>query len=211
MQVDFSIELSGDDPTLEIPWSSPEGIICYQNLKLDPGALDQIPEAADYPEVREFLTTINTPGSRLESAKCDVWSTTEIHPEEEIFGEPCKFGGYFDLFFSDPQVQDSFSRNEGFLKDLTSSLRSAPDIPVSTEFLLRRCFYRRGDQVCEGFYFTTYVFGFGADPSEARNRWATALEEIRNCLMRRSVEPISRNHVSRGSTQRPAKAVDGKG
>ena len=178
MQVDFSVELGGDDPTLEIPWSSPDGVIGYRDLKVDPGALDEIPEAADYPELREFLAGSNAPGSKLESAKCDVWSSTEIHPEEEIFGEPCKFASYIDLFFSDPQVRNSFARNEQFLRELTASLSSAPEIPASAEFVLRRCFDRRNDEAVEGFYFTAYVFGYGADSSRARSCWAKALAMV---------------------------------
>ncbi len=49
------------------------------------------------PELGEFLAAVNSPASILETAKCDAWSSTEINPEEEIFGAACKFGSYVDL------------------------------------------------------------------------------------------------------------------
>ena len=94
MEVDFSVELGRDDPTLEIPWSEPEGRLRYFNLKLESSALVMIPEAAQFPELRAFLMLLNSPGSPLESAKCDTWSTAKLQPEEEIFGEPWKFAVY---------------------------------------------------------------------------------------------------------------------
>ena len=183
MHVDFSVELGRDDPTLEIPWSSPDGAIRYQNLKRDSEALNHLPEAASHPELREFLAKLNAKDSQFESAKCDVWSTTEINPEEEIFAEPWKFASYVDLLFSDPDVRNSFARHEQFLKDLTRSLTSAPDIPASTEFILRRCFHRQNDELSEGFYFTAYVFGYGAGESDARENWYAALKRVAHALL----------------------------
>ena len=183
MQVDFSVELGHEDPTLEIPWASSDGMTRYQNLKGNPAALDQVPEAASYPELREFLVEINAPDSKLESAKCDVWSTTEIHPEEEIFGEPWKFGCYMDLLFTDPELRESFSHHEQFLKTLCASLKSKPDISASAEFILRRCFTQKHEKPREGFYFTVYVFGYGRDESQARKCWSTALANVRYALL----------------------------
>src|ERR1700756_3083114 len=124
MEADFSVELGRDDPTLEIPWADPRGTLRYHNLKLEPRALDQISEATQAAELREFLAEVNSPASLLESAKCDVWSTAELQPEEEIFGKPWKFASYVDVLFSAPAARASFSRQEQFLKELTASLKA---------------------------------------------------------------------------------------
>jgi len=191
MQVDFSVELGRDDPTLEIPWSSPDGVILYQNVKLNPGALEQIPEAADYPELRQFLAEINAPGSKLESAKCDVWSTTEISPEEEIFGAPWKFASYVDLLFTSLVLRESFPYHEQFLKALTAAVRTTCDAPALVDFVLRRCFTQDGEAVRTGFYFTSYIFGYGLNEPRARENWSTALASVAHALLRTLPAPVS--------------------
>jgi len=184
MEVDFSVELGRDDPTLEIPWSEPEGRLHYLNLKLESSALVMIPEAAQFPELSAFLVLLNSPGSPLESAKCDTWSTTELQPEEEIFGEPWKFAVYVDLLFTHPAKRDSFSHHEQYLKALTGLLRSEPEIAASAEFILRRCFYHQDSEMREGFYFTAYVFGYGSDESHAQRNCSVALCNV-SCAMLR--------------------------
>jgi hypothetical protein len=183
MEVDSSIELGPDDPTLEIPWSDPEGRLHYFNLKLEPASLALIPEAAQFPELRAFLELVNSRECPLESAKCDAWSTTELQPVEEIFDEPWKFATYIDLLFTDPATRDSFSDHERYLKALTASLRSEAEIAASAEFILRRCFSRQENQVREGFYFTAYVFGYGPDESQAQRRCSVALRAVSHALL----------------------------
>ena len=178
MQADFAVELGRDDETLEMPWAAPDGILRYHNLKRDPEAIDHIEEAACWPELREFLIAVNAQASMLESAKCDAWSTTELNPDEHIFGVPWKFGAYVDLLISDSTVRLSFEKHETFLKHLTGLLKVVPDIPASAEFCLRRCFYRETENMGEGYYVTLYLFGFGTDESHARQQWGIALKLV---------------------------------
>ena len=42
------------------------------------------------PELGDFLAAVNSPAGILETAKCDAWASTEINPEEEIFGAACQ-------------------------------------------------------------------------------------------------------------------------
>ncbi len=114
----------------------------------------------------------------LESAKCDAWSSTELNPEEEIFGVPWKFGSYVDLLISDPTIRFSFEKHETFLKHLIGLLKVVPEIPASAEFSLRRCFYHEGEAVREGYYMTFYLFGYGEDEVQARKRWGIALKLV---------------------------------
>jgi hypothetical protein len=195
MQTDYAVELGPDDETLEMPWAAPDGSICYYDLKREPQVLGAIEEAARFGELRDFLFAVNAPVSILESAKCDAWSTNEIHLEEEIFGEPWKFGCYVDLLFSNSEARFSFEDHENLLKTVTKLLQRAPEIPASAEFLLRRCHYHqdafvegRGSPparragVQDGFYVTFYLFGYGKDEAEARAQWAKALTFVTNAL-----------------------------
>jgi hypothetical protein len=182
MQVDFAVELGPDDETLEVPWASPGDGPRYCNLKREPQALATITEAARILELREFLLAVNAPASMLESAKCDAWSSSDINPEEEIFGAPWKFGSYVDLLFSDASARFSFEDHESLLKELTTLLKRVPEIPASAEFLLRRCYYHDTDELHAGFYVTFYLFGYGQDEAKARQQWGIALKLVSNAV-----------------------------
>jgi hypothetical protein len=182
MQVDYAVELGRDDETLDFPWATPGGNPRYYDLKRDQGAIEHIEEAARAMELREFLISVNSQSSPLESAKCDAWSSAEINPEEEIFGLPWKFGSYVDLLFSQQEVRFSFEHHEKLLKELTGLLKRAPEIPDSAEFLLRRCFFHENEDVREGFYMTFYLFGYGKDEEDARRQWGIGLKLVTAAL-----------------------------
>ena len=176
MQVDFAVELGRDDETLDFPWTGPEA--CYYDLKRNPDALDQVVEALGNKTLRDFLLTVNSPASILESAKCDTWATDEINPEEEIFGAPWKFGSYVDLLFTNPAARTSFEAHERLLTELKTLLQRGPEIPASAEFLLRRCYYHNQETADDGFYVTFYLFGYGEDEAKARRQWEIALQLV---------------------------------
>jgi hypothetical protein len=189
MQVDFAVELGRDDETLEFPWEAPGGEPRHYDLKRDPRALAKIQEAARVPALRDFLIAVNSQSSILESAKCDTWSTTNIHPEEEIFHLPWKFGCYVDLLFSEEAARFSFERHERFLRQIAGLLQRVPEIPDSAELILRRCFYHGQDGIREGYYVTFYLFGFGEDEAKARQQWEIALKLVTGAITQLSSRP----------------------
>jgi hypothetical protein len=182
MQVDYAVELGREDETLEFPWAGADESARYHDLKRNPEGIDAIEEAVRFPELREFLILVNGAASLFETAKCDAWWSEEIHPEEEIFSEPSKFGSYVDLLFAETSARYSFDRYESLLKKLVALLHQAPEIPASAEFLLRQCFYHEGQKTREGFYVTFYVFGFGSDEAKSRQQWAGALKLVGNAF-----------------------------
>ena len=182
MEADYAVELGADDETLELPWAAADGGPRYYDLKRQPELLLDVEEAGREPALGEFLVAMNSPGGTLETAKCDAWSSTEINPEEEIFGAACKFGSYTDVLFSQETLRCSFSEQEQFAKRVTQLLKRVPEIPAAAELLMRRCFYQVGDETREGFYITIYVFGYGDDDPQARQRWAIALKLVENAI-----------------------------
>lgn len=186
MQVDFAVELGADDDTLEFPWAAPDGGPRYYDLKRQPEALVLVEEAKRFSELKEFLAAANSPVSPLETAKCDAWATTEILPEEEIFGAPWKFGSYVDFILTDPRARYSFEDHEKFLKKMTSLLKRVPEIPASAEFLVRRCFFREGEAVREGLYVTFYLFGYGNDEATARQLWGIGMRLVGSAIVQLS-------------------------
>src|SRR5437899_2070280 len=127
------------------------------DLKRQPDLLLCVDEAQLVPALGEFLTAINSSATILETAKCDTWQTTDMKPEEEIFGANSKFGSYIDLLFTDEPKRFSFSEHEQLATRLTQLLRRVPEIPAAAEFLVRRCHYHE-DENHDGFYITFHLF-----------------------------------------------------
>jgi hypothetical protein len=188
VEADFAVELGAEDETLELPWAADDGGPRYYDLKRQPELLLNIEEAGREPELGEFLVAMNAPSSILETAKCDAWSSTEINPEEEIFGAAFKFGSYVDLLFTQESSRSSFEAHEQFARRITQLLKRVPEIPAAAELLIRRCFYHVEDEVREGFYLTFYLFGYGDEEEQARQRWAIGLKLIENAIRQASIE-----------------------
>ena len=126
MEADFAVELGADDEVLDLPWAAPGSAVRYYDLKRQPDLLLYVEEAQRVPALGEFLTAINSPASIFETAKCDASHTTEMKPEEEIFGANCKFVSYIDLLFSDQPKRFSFPEHEQMVARLTQLLRRVP-------------------------------------------------------------------------------------
>jgi hypothetical protein len=186
MHADYAVELGREDPALELPWCSDDGASRYRDLKRHPDLVLQIAEAANAPELSAFLTRINAAGFPLQTAKCDVWCSTEISTEEEIFGAANKFGSYVDLVFTGDEPRLLLEKHESLAKSLCGLLQRAPEMAASVELVIRRCYYHPDDNPAEsssGFCITTYVSGFGEDEAEARQRWSIALTLLQHALV----------------------------
>jgi hypothetical protein len=189
MQVDYSIELGPEDPALELPWTSEDGVARYYNLKQHPDLVLNIEEARNHRELSEFLSRINAASSPLQTAKCDVWFSQELSPEEEIFGAACKFVCYVDLLFMANELQTSFEKHEALARDLYYLLQRVPEMAAATEFAVRRCYYRPegSEDSMDGFHITAYVTGYGDSQEEAMQRWAIALKLLQHALVQATV------------------------
>ena len=198
MQADFAVELGPDDETLEFPWSDEASGLRYFDLKRHPELLSEIDEAEAFAELAEFLSAMNGPSGALETVKCDAWQTGEMNVEDEIFGATCKFGSYVDLVFADDSARFSFASIEGFAGRLVTLLKKVPEIPASAEFLIRRCYFRNEEQMRDGFYMTFYLFGYGEDEPQCRQRWGIALTLVQNAILQ-----LSRRDSAGAGAQRP--------
>lgn len=186
MDVDFSIELGRDDPVLDFPWTDTAGRLAYVDLKRRPELMARIEEAEKYPELGEFLRTVNSARSMVETAKCDAWATMELSAEEEIHDVSHKFASYVDVVFSNIDMRSSVSAHEQFARKLVELLRRTPEIPSSVEVCVRRCYFGGEGGVREGFYCTLYVSGYGSDEPSARQNWAVGLKLVGNATVQLS-------------------------
>ena len=186
MDADFSVELGSDDPVLDFPWTDASGKLAYFDLKRHPELLAQIEEAKEHQELAEFLRCVNSSRSAVESAKCDVWATQRLTPEEEVFGASRKFASYVDLVLSHIDQRQSFPEHERFAKGLAVLLRRAPEMSSSAEVCVRRCFFGEGNGTRDGFYFTVYVNGYGNDEAAARRNWAIGMKLVGSAIVQLS-------------------------
>jgi hypothetical protein len=186
MDADFSIELGREDPVLDFPWTDPAGKLAYLDLKRRPELIEQVEEAATFPELGEFLRTLNSERSRVETAKCDAWATTELSVEEEIYNASHKFASYVDVVFSEIDIRLSLSLHEQFAGKMIGLLRRAPETPSAAEVCVRRCYFGQNGGVQEGFYITLYVSGYGKDGRSARQNWAVGLKLLGNAIVQLS-------------------------
>jgi hypothetical protein len=191
MDADFSIELGREDPALDFPWTDPAGKLAYLDLKRCPELMAKIEEAEKFSELGEFLRTMNSARSMVETAKCDAWATMELSAEEEIYDATHRFASYVDVVFSKIDVRLSSSRqslsaHEQFASNLVELLRRAPETPSSAEVCVRRCYYGEEGVVREGFYCTLYVSGYGNNLASARQSWGAGLKQMENAIMQLS-------------------------
>jgi hypothetical protein len=186
MDADFSIELGREDPVLDFPWKDPSGELAYIDLKRNPDLVASIEEAVEFPELGEFLRTINSALSMVESVKCDAWATTELSAEEEIYDASHKFVCYVDVVFSDIDARLSFPHHEQFARKMVGLLRRAPEIPAAAEICVRRCFFEVGGGVREGFSCTFSLSGYGSDCDSSHQTWAVSLKLMANAFMQLS-------------------------
>ena len=166
MDADWSVELGAEDPTLAVPWASDDGSLRYFDLRRHPELLLYVDEAASHRELGEFLATVNSEHSRLQSAKCDAWNSRQLGEAEAIYGATVKFCSYVDLFFADPAVRGDFALHEEFAKRLTALLTRAPQISAVAEFIVRRAYY--DPDAVEGYYYTFELAGYGDDDEETK-------------------------------------------
>ena len=152
MQADFSVELAAGDPTLQVPWSSPDPGVQYYDLRSHPELLARIPEAAENEPLAKFLAAVNSAHSLLLSAKCDTWSSREMDADDEVFGAACKYESYIDLAPLADGPRYSFAEIEDLGRKIVLLLQRAPEIPAAAEFVVRRCYYGAApDSIREGF------------------------------------------------------------
>ena len=191
MQAEVSVELGAKDDCLEIPWSSPEGEVRYYDLRRRPELLLYVTEAHNNRELGEFLAAINSGASILETAKCDTWLSDQMTEEESIYGAAWKFGSYIDLIFNDLEPRLSLERHQELADSTSRLLRRVPEIPAAAELIVRRCYYHDPEAPDpeaseDGFCVTFYLYGYGDEEAEARQRWAIALKVVENALLQLS-------------------------
>lgn len=208
MIADWSVECSADDPVLVVPWSAPLDSASAQSsatgshtragsqfidLREDPYALDQIPEAEQHPPLLQALRALNAPRSPVFTAKCDAWPldrdeladlrdrldlpSGSAQPHDAAHDTAHGFASYIDLLWRDRSIFASFHQSEQLLHRLARHAQ-----PIEQPMALLDCVLRPAlvdlTGPHEGFAISLYVKALGADLDQAKTVWAESLAAI---------------------------------
>jgi hypothetical protein len=176
MDCEFTVELGPDDPTLAVPWHSPDGTVAFLDLKAHPELITQLEEVGQFPELGDFLIALNS--DRFATAKCDAWFDTLMDVDDEPYGAAMKCASYVDVFFAGARKLASFADHEQEARAAVQRIRAAEDRHARAEIAIRRAFFEQGD----GFYWTVYAFGYGDDQVSSLAAWSKLLQTLAKCL-----------------------------
>lgn len=182
MDAEFSVELGADDPTLAVPWRSPNGEIEYVDLRKHPEAIDRLEEMRAFPELGEFLRRLNAAESAYQTAKCDAWFDSLMDVDDDPYEEGMKCGSYVDVFFAGARRLADFAEHERWAREVVRRVRGAEDLQARAEIAVRRAWFE-DENPGEGFYWTIYVFGYGEGVEDARGVWVEAIRQVQDALL----------------------------
>ena len=177
MRIEITQELEAGDDVLEVPWTgAAEPSVRYWDLKLHPQKISELPECQGLPALADCLAKVNSAASRLRSAKCDVWHSTDLAEDERLdFDLPYKTGSYLDVTFEDFKLRQDLEAHAGLAEKLQRKL-SALRVQAQMEIVLRRCLFHPEEEW--GYSLTLFVHGYGSTQVEATAEWSRAMAEI---------------------------------
>ena len=186
MLADWSAECSEEDPVLVLPWCDPEcPMRHFVDLRDDPYEIESIPEAEQYPALRNALRSLNAQRSPVYTAKCDVWKSADPQQREVLALELALDSGlaaagcssYIDLLWRDRSLFASFHQHQHIVERLCR--RAAA---LAHPFAVLDCIIRPAlldlTTPQEGFAISLYLKAVGSDPEHAEANWAAALDAI---------------------------------
>lgn len=191
---------------LVVPWSDAqheaqsgaETNAHFVNLRENPYAIAEIPEAERYPDLARALRALNANRSPFLTAKCDAWplaardSAAEldiirrellIEEDEASFA----FTSYIDLLWRERAIFASAHQQQDRLDRLVRRAAKLAHAESMLQCVLRPAMVDLGAAL-EGFATTLYVTSLGADAETASRRWSSALEDVVDLLRSREFE-----------------------
>ena len=181
VRVEVIQELEPGDPSLEIPWASPDNArVRFIDLKKFPKKLEHVKECRKHAPLALLLRRVNAAGSALRTAKCDVWITTKLAEDEQVdFDVRYKIGSYVDLVFDSNRLNSHLESHLRFGKQLEDVLTPCR-IQAQMEIAVRRCLFHPKERW--GYYFTIFVHAYGATRTNARREWDRAVDSLADAL-----------------------------
>lgn len=141
----------------------------YIRIKGDPAGASRIPEAQGWPEIAEFINLANA--GPLETVGCEK----HFFPET-IGNATIRLGSYFNLIFSDFQLNDDPKNHLVLAAALSQPVKKCCDWWGSVEIALERMKYIPHTQSPWGTMLR--VSNRGRNEAEARKLWGITLQRL---------------------------------
>jgi len=196
MEADYGLELGPAAPALEIPWQDPEGLLHYVDLRecgsqigRDLGnRIDSIPEAQQFPALRQFLMLVNSAPSGWQTAKCDVWAD-ETNAAENLYSAGFTQSCYVDLVLAkaSAHLRDNLEVHKSAAQELAQRLDADEELDAFAEIVVRRCYFHTAsdpEASDAGYCLTLFLIGYGAEPAAAEDCWARATDLAAQWLLK---------------------------
>lgn len=198
MHAEWTAECSTDAPVLDVPWSDGATGTHFVNLRTEPYAIAEIPEAERFPDLARALRALNANRSPFLTAKCDAWPISprdgavelEAMRKELMLGEDeatYAFTSYIDLLWRERAIFASAHQQQDRLDRIARRAAKLPHAESMLQCVLRPAFIDLGAPL-EGFATTLYVTALASDAELANRRWASALEDVVDLLRSREFE-----------------------
>jgi hypothetical protein len=204
MHAEWTAECGADAPMLVVPWvdshaqSGASDGARFINLRAEPYAIAEIPEAERYPDLARALRALNANRSPFLTAKCDAWplSARDSAAELELMRKELlieadeaafAFTSYIDLLWRERMIFISAHQQQDRLDRIARRATKLAHTESMLQCVLRPAMIDLGAQM-EGFATTLYVTSLGADAETASRRWSSALEDVVDLLRSREFE-----------------------
>jgi len=198
MHAEWTAECSADAPVLVVPWSDADARAHFVNLRSEPYAIAEIPEAERFPDLARALRALNANRSPFLTAKCDAWPISprdgadelELMRKELMLEEDeatYAFTSYIDLVWRERNVFASAHQQQDRLDRIARRAAKLAHAESMLQCVLRPAIVDL-DAPLEGFATTLYVTALASDAELANRRWASALEDVVDLLRSREFE-----------------------
>ena len=169
MEADWEVEVGGGAPVIDALWAG------FVDLRQQPERIEEIAEAARFPALGGLLERLNSPGSPVWTAKCDLWEPVEpgeaanlTVAEDDL---PAALAIYVDLLPSAGAVFLHWQDAEAFCRRWVSQLAHIKMSACTVELVVRQA--QAG--VSQGFGVTAYLSAEGHDRFGAAETLSRAL------------------------------------
>jgi hypothetical protein len=181
VEADWSAEIGGDLPGIEIPWDG------FVDLHANASAIAAIMEATEHPALRSALVRLNASDSQTCTSKCDLWVLDEeidgskLDPDEfdaAAANARAGFASYIDVVSARPQVFASFAAHEQWARAIAAELCGSAVKNGRVDCVLRAATLRGQ----KGFAITVYAAGCGSAAPQAYAAWEAVLTAAAGAL-----------------------------
>lgn len=184
MDTEWWVEAGEQHPVLVVPWLDKTSASVYVDLRTDAAGIEQVPEAAAWPELRSALLLINARGTGLWTAKCDAWELGDDEKELDFGPVACGIGCYIDIGCATPAEFASLDKQLSLIQLWSALAAHLEPKEGRALFILRPAEYHQ----TPGFATSVYVYGYGMDMREARVQWGLGLKSVIRTILAEKVE-----------------------